>query len=155
MVSAFAACDACSRHVRAQDTLCPFCQTPIAGAARRAAPSLIEGRGLGNMRNHLSRAAILAGAAFAIGTTACSSDDTSPQPLYGGLPPVEEDAGLDAGLAQPVYGAPIEDGGGTSTSPDGGGIAQPAYGAPITSDGGIDKDGGVSQPVYGSPTPQP
>ncbi len=130
----FATCDACSRHVRAQDSVCPFCHAPVTSAAR----DILDRPG-----PRRSRAAIIAGAALAVG---CSSSDPVPLPLYGGPPVVMEDGGFDAGMAQPVYGAPVEDGG--LVAVDGGTRDDASVDA-----GGLDRDGGLTQPVYGTPAP--
>ncbi len=130
----FATCDACSRHVRAQDSVCPFCQAPITSAAR----DILDRPG-----PRRSRAAILAGAALAVG---CSSSEPVAQPAYGLADPIAFDGGGDAGMAQPVYGAPVEDGG--LVAVDGGTSDDASVDA-----GGLDRDGGLTQPVYGTPAP--
>ncbi len=138
MVSGFATCDACSRHVRAHDSTCPFCQAPISATAP---VSRLDDRP-GPRR---SRAAILASAALAVG---CSSSEPVAQPAYGLADPIAFDAGSDAGMTEPVYGAPVADGG--LVAADGGTTGADAS----TDDGGLlDKDGGLTQPVYGTPAP--
>lgn len=161
-------CSGCARHVRAADSVCPFCGSALPLSVR--APRLPTRR--------LGRAATFAfGAALA--ATGCSeahgTDDGGPvsdagggswagdAAVYGG-PPIEEDAGAqtDAGVdagggIAPLYGGPgpIEEDAGaaqTDAGTDAGGGVVPAYGAPAITDGGTetprDAGGGIS-PLYG------
>jgi hypothetical protein len=93
-------CTHCSRHVRASDDVCPFCQTPI--ESRQIRPQLGPGR--------FTRAAIFAGAIGAIGACDKGQDAQEPQPP----PPVVSDAGAvegDGEFAEPPPApdaAPVE-----------------------------------------------
>jgi hypothetical protein len=141
MVSGFATCDACSRHVRAHDSICPFCRAPI---SPNAPVSRLDDRP-GPRR---SRAAILASAALAVG---CSSSEPITQPAYGLADKIAFDGGSDAGMAEPVYGAPVADGG--LVAADGGTSGDASIDDGGRDDGGLERDGAVGQPVYGTPAP--
>jgi len=125
-------CPACTRHIRVDESTCPFCgaqvTTTFAALKARALP-----------RTRLGRAAL-----FAFGVSAaaavmpgCSDDDDDDggKDTDGGA--ANQDAG---GNPQPVYGAPSldagveppqEDGGGLNNQPDAGGVVA-LYGAAPT-----------------------
>lgn len=114
MSSSLSPCPSCSRHVRASEASCPFCQALLApsdGAARSPAASMAAAP-------RLSRAAAYAlGASLAV--AGCSTT-TDPNPRDGGTTPDaagSTDGGVDAAT----------DG---SAGPDDGGNIQPPYGAP-------------------------
>ena len=121
-MTSLAACPSCARHVRINESRCPFCSVGLEGAfANRPSPLAAVGR--------LSRAAL-----FALGATAaaagtvvgCSDDPKEPEPE-------QQDAGTNA-----IYGAPAVDGGSDSGGP------APAYGAPAV-------DSGANGALYGLP----
>lgn len=152
-------CTGCSRHVRANDAICPFCGETLPLSLRQTVP-----RG---PTERLGRAATFAfGAALAASTAAGCSESNTPTDAGGGtdagtadagtvdagydagaiappygLPP-PDDAGYDAGPVAPPYGVPPEDAG-----YDAGGIAPP-YGLPPVDAG---TDGGGVFPPYGAP----
>lgn len=122
-------CSACSRHVKTMP--CPFC-----GGASSVGVRPMPG-------SRMSRAQLLAGAAFVtVAVAGCSSDDKpddktgsssgSTQAVYG-APVLDDDGGTDGGTSgmAPVYGAPADDGGVIGSSSG----AAAAYGAP-PGDGG-------------------
>jgi hypothetical protein len=113
-------CPACQRHVRTDETVCPFCAAAIASAMARAPRRVLP-------RARLERAALmsfglLVGAAAGVTLEACGDDDDdddevgeSVQPVYGAPPQSERDAAVDAGrdagmnnTGIPVYGAPAQ-----------------------------------------------
>jgi hypothetical protein len=98
-------CPSCARHVRVEETRCPFCDGPLPARAPVAArgPSA-PGR--------LSRAALFAAGATLAGAAGCSSDSIG----------VAADAGVDRAGASDTGGA---DGAGDDMS------AVPIYGAAI------------------------
>ncbi len=126
-------CIHCHRHVKSADASCPFCGTALEATER---PQIVAPPGL-------KRAALFALSA-SLTAGACSSDEPADmaQPVYGA--PIEDDAAVDddtsgddevAGAAgQPVYGAPVA---GTSSTAGAGGSE------------GADDD--LPQPVYGAP----
>jgi hypothetical protein len=106
-------CPGCARHVRTDETACPFCTAALPACAPPPEPAANGPR--------LNRAAIVAlGASLAL--TGCA-----PVALYGAPAPdvVEDDGGLQA-----MYGAPAPD----AAADDGG--SAPLYGAAPPSDGG-------------------
>ncbi len=157
----FVPCSGCARHVRATDSLCPFCGEALPLSLRQRAPRVPTKR--------LGRAATIAfGAALA--ASACSDgtgddrdsgsmidsgggthdsgsgDDDAGATMDSGS---DEDAGTsddagsedDAGTSDDA-GTPEEDAG-----TDGGGIVPP-YGTPAPR-----RDGGGVVPLYGGPPP--
>jgi len=124
------ACSGCARHVRAAEPRCPFCGHDLSETARafvaRQAPT-----------QRLSRAALYA---FGVGTltvaTACGGTVAGAEKGdKGGEAGVVDDSGTgagdDAGVGQPVYGAPF----------DAAGIAPP-YGISPPFDAGEEDDAG-------------
>lgn len=106
--SRLSACPSCSRHVRAAETRCPFCET-----------NLPDGFGTEPVRRvpaGLSRAAMYAlgvgTLSIAAASSACSSSDSTAEKagdsalIDAGKDAAEDD---DSGRASPVYGAPAED----------------------------------------------
>ncbi len=117
-------CPSCARHVRVDETSCPFCSATMPegfGARSTAAP---EGPAL-------TRAAILfVGAAAVAGCSSSSTPNPMPMPLYGPAPvdgsvqdapydgpvalygPAPVDAGADSPLPAPADGpGPVRDAG--------------------------------------------
>lgn len=118
------ACSSCQRHVRENETNCPFCQSRLDAAFARNVPDV----------SRMSRAARLAvGAALAAATlpgctkTSTEGPDSNIAQPYGAPPQPSETA-----IAQP-YGAPPEppleasDGGANDAALS---VPVPAYGAP-------------------------
>lgn len=165
-------CPGCARHVRADESRCPFCLAPLA-LASEPAPRTPLGR--------LGRSATFAfGAAVAatMNVAGCG-DGSTPAGDAGGRDDggaemrdaqtesdsgsVESDSGSldDGGGPAPLYGAPPPDGGGTGpgvrdAGDDGGGPAT-LYGAPPPADdaGTMRPDaGGGPAPLYGAPPPR-
>ena len=147
-------CPACSRHVFAHETRCPFC----AGDCSQPARAPIVGIKAGMSRaQRFAVVAAVAGQSALIGCNAV--DDPPPEqvtvPVYGApvppgsvLPPPAGGSGGSGGVAgrgnqagtggvgQPMYGAPFIDAGG----------AQPVYGAPLVDAGaGGDEDAGTPE----------
>ncbi len=106
-------CPSCSRHVRASENTCPFCNEGVPAELRDAPPPRAPGR-------RLRRAALCVASAGTLTlTSACSTGA-----VYGG-PPVT-DAGSDADAAQmmALYGGPPPQDAGTDLQP------AALYGAP-------------------------
>jgi hypothetical protein len=137
------ACPFCARHVRVDETTCPFCGSVVPNALRRAEPRRPPAE-------RLSRAALYA---FGVGTLsvatagACSSPPQL-QPFYGAAP---FDAGYGGaehdGTGSPAYGGPLYGGSFVSESgPDSpvdaaldhGSFSADADGAPPKLDAGLD-----------------
>lgn len=73
-------CPACSRHVRAHEVACPFCQAML-GEIDRTAAAAVPAR----VRGRVSRiAAFAAGAALVSGAGACSTDKPTVDAGAGG-----------------------------------------------------------------------
>ena len=115
-------CASCERHVRSDDSRCPFCGSEQRAPARRPGPVL--------PRSQLTRAAIFLGAT-ALAAPACGGSD-EPDTIEE-----EDGSGGEDITPQPMYGAPPPDDGGDQG------------GDPIT-DPGVD-DPGAPQPMYGVP----
>lgn len=168
-------CPECSRHIRMNETSCPFCQADVADAIAGAFVRPMPAAGM-------SRAAMMAFAAASLGAAACSGSDVTPQTGNQGVRDGAADGMMGAGgasagtggnMAQPVYGAPFPTGGtanagmggisalyGAPPPPNTGGLmGAPAYGAPFPTTGGAPNSGtgGVMAiPLYGaSPVPKP
>ena len=141
-------CTACQRHVRASETVCPFCATAL-DPAHAAAPALPTQR--------LGRAALFAfGATLAASLTAvgCGGDTDDGKGGGGG------DGGSSAGSGGSGGGGSGGSAGTAGTAGrggsggSGGGVA-PLYGLPA--DAGLPDSqaaGGLggAQPVYGAPS---
>lgn len=172
-------CPECSRHIRTNETACPFCRADVTEAMANAVPRAIPAAGL-------SRAAMMAFAAASLGAASCSSSDTTgggTQPLRDGAtdgahPGTGGSANTGGQMAMPLYGAVFPTGGTNSgvggvqamyggpppPQNTGGIMAVPAYGiSPIPASGGTSNVGGtpntgtggiMAQPLYGaSPIP--
>ena len=130
------ACPSCARHVRVYEKTCPFCGGPLAEPFR-ATPSA-QAPGV-----RLTRAALFAfGTGAAALSPGCSSSTTSTgspadagtdtgqvAPPYGG-PPLQPDAGHDAGNAARA------DAGGSDAGTDAPLLFDAAYGGPPLDSGG-------------------
>lgn len=135
------ACDACSRHVFANEKVCPFCS-----AALSAAPA----RTLGDrLRRGMSRAQLLAVAAAMTSQTLGACTDT---PQNDGVP---DDGNSGAGGSGAIDGGDSGAGGGAAGvggmtgGMGGGGGAGGMGGMPSGGMGGMGGD--MEQPVYGAP----
>lgn len=99
MSTRFVACEACARHVRAGDSVCPFC----GAKGPRVAPQR-------SLPQRLSRAALhAAGAATAIVTLDCSSSSGSVEAFYG-APCIDGSCGpytVDSGQDATYYDGPL------------------------------------------------
>lgn len=153
-------CAACSRHIRASEPRCPFCDATLADEARSAlAPDTTR---------RLSRAAAfafglsVAGCSSTVGSTDAAADTVATDTVVTDTGSQSDTAvatdrggGTDAVTAQdvfapedlgniaPPYGIPADGGG----PPDDDGGAAAEYGAPPM-DAGVDDPGGIF-PLYG------
>ena len=125
-----APCPTCSRHVIANEAVCPVCSTALPESfRRRPAPLLPAGR--------LSRAALMAAGAALMSAGACSgtpANDASTD--SGSMSDVNGGTGGTTGAGGTTGG-----GGTTGAAGIGGGLI---YGAPPLPDGGV-------EPLYGAP----
>jgi hypothetical protein len=98
-MAALIPCAGCARHVRSDESECPFCARPLDAACEEAeAP---------RPARRLGRAATFAfGAALAASAAGCSESHDGRRD--SGTP---RDAGPDSGAIAPPYGAPPDDGG--------------------------------------------
>jgi len=145
------ACGDCKRHVRDNETACPFCGADVTGVIATA-PHWDPPRGM-------SRAALLALATATFGAAACSSSVSSVHgstgPMYGiaaypngGYPNGGSGGALGTGGSDVVLygGAPFPSGGsgGTSVDASAGGRADAAVdtGIDATADGSTDSGSG-------------
>lgn len=131
-------CPECQRHIRKNETQCPFCAASVS---------------LGHLpahvlpRNRLSRAATFAFGATVVGATAlvgCEDDGGGITPVYGA--PI---AGSAFG-GSAVYGAPPGGSGGTFAAGGEGGTNASNGGAPAGGEAGVGNESSVGG-VYGSP----
>jgi len=147
-------CPHCQRHIRTNETSCPFCDTDVSGAFDGVpAPRLPAGR--------LSRAALLAlgTVVSSVPLTACASDDNQGENtaagggMNAGTGGVDATGGETAGTggdqSVAVYGVPAS--GGTNQGEGTGGA--PVYGTPPVGTGGINQGTGgeTAGTVYGIP----
>lgn len=86
----FTPCGACSRHVRIDETGCPFC-----GAGREARPIVAPAAPAGNRSFRLGRLAF-ATAGAALAAVGCL-DTGSVEPMYGAPCTPDMNCGYDAG----------------------------------------------------------
>ena len=107
-------CPSCKRHVRAADTVCPFCAVPQPSRAPRMDGAL--------GRPRLNRAAIFAAGAALAGMSACSSTANPTDAGVGGAT-----GGGTGGTAGTTGGTGGAGGAGGTTVPDGGPV--PIYSA--------------------------
>jgi hypothetical protein len=142
-------CPRCERHVRTDESACPFCSAAL--------PSNLAARAIPGATQRLSRAAaFLFGASLTV--AGCGSEISTGAGSGGGSDPTGSssdssaasggmtDAGPDDdGGNVPLYGDPTPIDGGPDD--DGGGMAE--YGTPPPVDAG--KDDGGAQPLYGAP----
>jgi hypothetical protein len=118
------ACPRCTRHIRANEDACPFCQAQnIMPSAAKPTPT-----------KRIGRAALFAFGAAVSTTVALSGCGDSTEPT----PDAATEAGMMDGGAAPPYGTPPDDAGPApaygAPPPDAGGPAPP-YGTP-PDDGG-------------------
>jgi hypothetical protein len=120
IMSVLVSCTSCARHVRADETACPFCSAPVVPRP----PAVLDHRPYAR----LSRAALALASVAAV--SACEKSPSPPAPAYGGPPIVTTET-----AAAPAYGAPppmvTADAAPPATpvtSPPN--IPAPAYGAP-------------------------
>ena len=140
-------CPECNRHLRPNETTCPFCNADVRDAVAHHRARVIPTERLG-------RTALMAFAAANMGVAACGGEVTGPSP----------GPGTGGFVAQPHYGAPppppnfggTPSAGGASNTGGfntGGVILAPPYGiSPLPPDG---TGGDVGAPEYGAPPPPP
>jgi len=95
------ACTGCDRHVRASESVCPFCGEALPVSRRGRSPRLPTER-LGRAATFVFGAAVATSAAIGCGD---GTSDTDAGPGGGA------DSGFDAGSVAPPYGIPPEDSG--------------------------------------------
>ena len=150
MASPLVPCPSCARHVRADETACPFCAAAL--------PADLEARAVPASPRRLSRAA-----AFAFGASltvaACGSEVTTATGSTGGGGNATTGTGPnDDGGVHTHYGLPAPDASDDGPADDGGGFV--LYGPAPPPDAGpddaaADADAGGGQPIYGTPPPPP
>jgi hypothetical protein len=140
-------CPECNRHLRPNETTCPFCSADVRDAIANLRPRAIPTERLG-------RTALMAFAAANMGVAACGGEVTGPSP----------EPGTGGFVILPHYGAPPPNTGGTGGTATGGApntggfntggvIVAPPYGIPpIPPDG---TGGDMGGPEYGAPPPPP
>ncbi|MEQ8454225.1 MAG: hypothetical protein RLO52_01410 [Sandaracinaceae bacterium] len=160
-------CPACQRHVRAAESLCPFCgeTLPMSLRSRVASRAAVPVRRLGRAATFAFGAALAASTASACGGEVGDEDsgvanDSGTSPSDGGASS-DAGSGQDSGTSSDSgteADSGIEADSGV-TPEDGGGIA-PAYGGPTPVDAGPSRPdagrrdaGGGVMPLYGGPPP--
>jgi hypothetical protein len=144
----FVPCPACSRHVRLEESSCPFCSAALPLSIARARPVVDPSKRMG-------RAAMFAVGAAVASTIACSDPGV---PLYG-APAPDSGPRRDSGSAMRDSGAEPSDSG---TSMDSGADRDSATsmdsgtdsGSISVQDSGVDAGEGVIMALYGAP-PRP
>jgi hypothetical protein len=126
----FRTCESCSRHVRAAEAKCPFCDAALDQATLLQVP-----RGPAQL-SRAQRIALVAAVAGGSMLAACG-DDAVAMPVYGA--PVPR---AGAGVAGATAGTGAAGGGGAAAG--GGTAGRGAAGAPP-----------IAVPVYGAPVPPP
>jgi hypothetical protein len=135
-------CPACSRHVRASETLCPFCN---AGLDLADAPApVVPAERLGRSALMGFQTLLRAGLVAATAGTIASCTDGGAVPIYGaGAVPNDFTGGRSAGAPSGGAGAGGTSGGGTSAG-GGGGSAGTISRAGSSGDGGSAGRGGAA-----------
>jgi len=140
-------CEACSRHVFATESTCPFCQSPVSVPAR---PMARAARGM-------SRAQRLAiAAALAAPLSACADESINDDAA-------ETDSASEELTAVPLYGVPVAGtrptpvggkggvGGSGGKGGAGGEVFVPLYGVPVAgSPVKLPIGGRIAVPLYGA-----
>lgn len=85
-------CPSCARHVRADETTCPFCDAALSADLAACASARAPGQAL-------SRAALVFATAAAIASTACGKEAKD-------VPSKRSTADASSPLAVPAYGPP-------------------------------------------------
>lgn len=142
-------CPSCKRHVRTDETVCPFCAAEIRGALANA-PTRAQ------PLQRLGRAALLTFGLTASASALVACDDDAPsdtddasivQPVYGAPVPPEDAGTLDAGSKD----ASVKDASTDAATPaDAGTDAAVNAGADAGQDAGHDSGPHVV-PLYGAP----
>lgn len=134
----FRICDDCARHVRANESSCPFCGHALAEAAL---PPLVRAPA---QLSRAQRIAFVAAIASGPMLAACGDDDMGK---------------ASAPIAVPVYGAPVPP---QQPLAGQGGEAGKSGGAAGRNSGSAGRNGGaagarppIAVPVYGAPVPPP
>ena len=110
-MSALTPCPSCSRHVRMDETTCPFCASALDLAG--TAPALMPVKRLGRAAT-FAFGALVAASAPGCGTASAPGSDAGTDANYGSIdaayggPPV--DMGTDAGLVAAYGGPPVDAG---------------------------------------------
>src|SRR3954454_702148 len=102
-MSSLVLCPGCGRHVRSDDTACPFCQAALVS---QPSANACQGPCCGHLSPRLSRAALMAAGAALL----CAACGRSTFAAYGTSPAIDSggqtvdsggqtDAGVDAGDA--------------------------------------------------------
>ena len=102
-MSSLVPCPGCGRHVKSDDTACPFCQASLAS---QPSANACQGPCCGHRAPRLSRAALMAAGAALL----CAACGRSTFPAYGTSPAIDSgrqtvdsggqtDAGVDSGDA--------------------------------------------------------
>ena len=89
-MSALVPCPGCNRHLKSDETTCPFCQAAVA-------PGSCAGRCARPSTTRLASAALVAAGAALLGAACESSQSTSTFPPYGLPPHVDAGTLADSG----------------------------------------------------------
>jgi hypothetical protein len=119
-MATFEPCPGCQRHVKIDETSCPFCSAALSEHFGRLSARALP-------RSRLGRAALFA---FGVGATSplltqCASDDDDDEKQSDGGTEGDDD---EDGNVQPVYGAPPEDAGTQVGGDEDAGGVFPLYG---------------------------
>jgi hypothetical protein len=90
-MSELSPCPSCHRHVRVEETVCPFCEAALPERARVGVRTTPAPRG------RLSRTALFAAGATLMGAAACSSTSNNPNTDGGGTGGMHQDGAAGAG----------------------------------------------------------
>jgi hypothetical protein len=129
-MATFEPCPGCQRHVKIDEARCPFCAMELSEPFSRLKARVMP-------RTRLGRAALFAfgvGAGTSVLTNCASDDDDGDEQADGGTEEsAEDDASVEEGSPQPVYGAAPADGGAPVNADDDAGGSVALYGgAPAT-----------------------
>lgn len=75
-MSSLIKCGSCDRHLRIEDTVCPFCAAEIPDEARTARVSSVA-PGASRAKRYAARAALIAGTTAAVACGGSKKDDTT------------------------------------------------------------------------------
>jgi len=94
-MSALVPCSGCNRHVKSDETTCPFCQAAVVAPA----PGTCSGRCARPQPSRLAGVALVAAGAALLGA-ACESSHPSAFPPYGISPQFDAGTRTDGGSGQ-------------------------------------------------------